>query len=109
MIVHPGTAPQALYERWDPYDIEYVWIAWDGMLDGATISTSTWVLPTGWTLVAAQMAASVTDEDGNTYAAANGALLSTTTTSGRHTISNRTTLSDGRQYERSMIIVVREL
>lgn len=109
MIFSSGAAQQALYDRWDPFDVDYVWIAWDEILRGATISDSEWIAPAVWTIAAEHVSASVTDEDGNTYDAVNGALLSTTATAGRHKISNRVSLSDGRQYERTVIIVVQEL
>lgn len=109
MIVHDGSASPAFEDRWDTFDIDYVWVAWDELLRGATITDSEWVVPDGWTVVAEQQDASVTDSDGNTYDAANGALLSTTATTGRHKISNRVTLSDDRQYERTVIVVVRQL
>lgn len=109
MIVHDGVAPAAFDDRWDTHDIDYVWVAWDEFLRGSSITDSDWIVPDGWTVVAAQQDASVTDADGNSYDSANGALLSTTAITGRHKISNRVTLADGRQYERTVIIVVRQL
>lgn len=109
MIVHDGAGPASFDERWDTFDIDYVWIAWDEMLRGSSISDSEWIVPTGWTVEAEQQDATVTDADGNEYDAANGALLSTTATTGRHKISNRVTLADGRQYERTVIVTVRQL
>lgn len=109
MITHDGSGPQVFSEIWDTQDIDYVWIAWDDLLRGATITDSDWTIPTGWTGSAAQMAASVTDDDDNAYTAANGILLSTTATRGRHKISNHVTLSDGREYERTVVVVVRQL
>lgn len=109
MIVHDGSTVPTLDEYWDTFDVDYVWVAWDSFLRGSSISASEWIVPTGWTVEAEQQDASVTDSDGNTYDAANGALLSTTATTGRYKISNRVTLADGRQYERTVIVVVKQL
>lgn len=109
MILHDGLGPPQLDDFWDTYDQDYIWVAWDEVLRGATISDSAWVIPASWTNHAEQQSASVTDEDGNAYEAANGVLLSTTAVSGRHRISNRIMLSDDRQYERTIIVVVRQL
>ena len=109
MINHDGTGPAPFRNDWDPSDVEYVWIAWDDILRGATISDSSWTVPTGWTVEAEQMNAAVTDDDGNSYSAANGALLSTTATKGRHVFTNHVVLSDGREYERSVAVSVRQM
>lgn len=108
MITHSGRAIPVFPERWDPADKEWVWVAWDNLLDGATISTSTWTLPTGWTEHDAVTSQTVTDEDGNSYTAANGALISNTSAAAgaRVEVANAVALSDGREYERSVSIVV---
>lgn len=109
MILHDGSAVPAFEDYWDTYDKDTIWIAWDSLLRGSSISASEWVAPDNWTVHSSQMAASVTDVDGKSYTAANGALVSTTDTAGRYKISNRVTLADGRQYERTVIVVVRQL
>lgn len=96
-------------QAWDPSDIEKVWVVWDDLLDGATITESNWTVPNGWTVEASQLSESVTDSNSETYSSANSATLSTTTTRGVHKVSNHVVFSDGREYERSVEIVVRQL
>ena len=109
MIVHFGAGIPSFRESWDPSDIDYVWFAWDDKLNGATITNSEWTLPTGFSLISEQQDASVTDEDGVTYSNANGAMISTTLTSGRQIVANKVTLSDGRVYERSCRFRLKQL
>lgn len=111
MITHTGRSIPVFPERWDPSDKEWVWVAWDNVLDGATISTSTWALPDGWTEHDSKTGQAVTDKAGNSYAAVNGVLLSSPgavagSASSRIEIANKVVLSDGREYERSVSIVV---
>lgn len=109
MIIHTGTAVPLLVELWDPSDIDYIWFAWDDKLNGASISDSEWAVPADWTVVSMQLDASVTDDDGVSYDHANAALLSTTKIRGSHIVSNKVTLSDGRVFERSVKVKVKDL
>ena len=105
-VQHEGAGMPELPYRWDQYDVDVIWFAWDDVLNGSTIQTSTFVIGANWTEVETYQSQSITDEAGTTFSAANGILASTTDTSGIHTISNRVTLSDGRQYERSVRVRV---
>ena len=100
MIVHDGKSIPKFTELWDTGDKEFVWFVWDDFLRGATISTSTWTVPTGWTVHSQVVSASVTDSNNVVYNNASSALLSTTATEGTHIITNRIVLSDNRAYER---------
>lgn len=105
-VVHKGKRTPEFREKWDPSDREYVWFCWADKLDGATIVTSEWTLPANWTSSATQIDQSVTDEDGVVRSNCNGNQLSTTETFGDFTVTNKVTLSDGRIYERSVIVPV---
>ena len=109
MILHDGTAAPSFEGFWDPSDVDYVWVAWDDDLEGSSISQSEWVLPEGWSLVSALVSQPVAAKDGTAFTAANGALLSTTATSGRFLLTNRCTFSDQRRLDRSVFVTVREL
>lgn len=108
MVTHDGHVIPTFSRRWDPADKDWVWVAWDELLSGATISTSTWVLPAGWTEHETQTSQAITDEDGTEYTAANGALISNAdaATGSRVEIANRVVLSDGREYERSAALII---
>ena len=109
IVVHSGSAVPALARKWDPDEIDRVWFAWGDVLKGATISTSSWLLPGGWSGAGEQTSQSVTDSDGNEYSSANSVMLTASNRSGKYTITNRVVLSDGRQYDRSVTIDVQPL
>ena len=110
MITHTGRQIPVFPERWDPSDKDWVWVAWDNVLSGASITSSTWTLPDGWTVSDTNTSQAVTDEDGNSYSAANGALISNpdAVIGARVEIANKVVLSDGREYERGFALVVGE-
>jgi len=103
---HNGLRIPTLPEKWDPSDVDWVWMSWADVLRGASLLTSNWVVPTGWTVGQTLVNQTVVDSDGTSYANANGALLSTTAGPGLFSISNIVTLSDGRSIERSFTVVV---
>ena len=109
ILAHDGIRIPRFPERWDPQDEDTVWIAWDDVANGATITASVWTVPATWTVEAQFDGVPVTTDDGTAYTAANGARLSTTDESGTYTISNRATFSDGRIIERSVNITVQQL
>lgn len=109
MLLHTGRSIPRFDQRWDPYDEDIIWFAWDDALDGASITASTWVVPLGWTLEAAFQNQTVVSESGESFTASNGARLSTTAEEGTHVIANRVTLSDGRELERSVRLLVEDL
>ena len=109
MIVHNNIDIPSLEERWDPSDQRFINIAWDNVLNGRTIVSSTWIVPTGWTKGTEQISQTVTDDEGNTYTAVNRVYLSTVQVRGAYTINNRVVLSGaspGEQFNRSVRIHV---
>jgi len=108
MITHDSHRTPSFPELWDQGDKEWVWIGWNAILRGASISTSVWTIPAGWTSHATLMDQTVADEDGITYDNANGIQLSTINTDGLHLIANKVTLDDGRIYERAVRIRVED-
>ena len=107
---HKGLIVPAFAARWDPSDAEYVWVCWEDILNGASILTSTWTLPSSgnWVNGGELVDQSVQDDAGTTRANCNGVHLSTSDTSGEHTVTNRVTLSGSpqRTLERSVKIVI---
>lgn len=108
MITHDGKGIPAFEQGWDTSDQEWLWVSWASVLDGESISTSVWTLPTGWTNEDALVNQTVV-EDGVSYTNSNGVLLSTTASPGLYEIANKVTLSDGRVYERSVRVHLQEL
>ena len=109
IIAHGSNSIPKLPNKWDPDEIDRVWFSWSELLNGATISDSTWLLPGGWVSSGEQVSQSVSDSLGNVYTDANSVILETSNRSGLYTITNRVVLSDGRQYDRSVIIDVQPL
>ena len=105
-VTHGSGLIPFLPDSWDPYDSEHVWVCWADVLDGASIASSTWVVPANWTTSDEQVSQTVSDEDGVSRTGCNGVKLATTETRGVYAIANRVVLSDGRQYERSLKIKV---
>lgn len=105
MAIHDGKKAPQLGEDWNPADTDKVYISWTTKLDGAAITSSTWILPTGWTLDGSEEDISVTI-DGVLYADTNSATLSTTNTSGTHYIANRITTDTGLTLERGLYVEV---
>jgi len=104
-VVHDGlTAPQ-LPGDMNPNDIDTFYISWENDLKGSSIALSTWTIPTGFTEVSAVTDVTVT-EDGTSYLNSNGITVSTTKTTGRHSLSNNVTFADGRELTRSFIVEV---
>jgi hypothetical protein len=106
-VTHTGQSPAALTEYMNPNDTDTFWMSWTDKLNGETISTSTWILPAGFTEVSDTSDGTVT-EDGTTYDDANSVTLSTTNTKGKHTIFNEIVTSGGRTIRRGIIITIDE-
>lgn len=107
MIKHNGQDIPTFTQRWDPFDKDWIWVAWDDVLDGATISSSTWVMPDGWASHDTRQGQTVEDVHGTQYTAANAVLTSNPDAdAGEYTFANRVVLSDGREYERSATVKV---
>ena len=105
MATHTGTEPAELTEYMNPSDTDTFWMSWTDKLNGETISTSTWILPAGFTEVADTTNGTVT-ENGTTYNDANSVTLSTTLTKGKHLISNEITTSGSRKIRRGFNVTI---
>ena len=105
MAVHTGEGTPRLSEFVNPNDIDTFWFSWTDKLNTDTISTSVWIIPTGFTEVSTTINGSVTF-DGVTYNDANSIKMSTTLTKGLHTISNEITTAGGNTYRRGVSIVL---
>lgn len=100
--------PLARYAM-DPSDIEWVWAVWADKVGSASIESSVWVLPAGWSAEAFQLDAQLTVA-GVVYSKANGVLVNPNdAVSGKYRLTNRITLAGGRQFERSLDVWVRDL
>lgn len=109
MIYHRGRGVPNFLERWDPSDSGWVWFCWTEIVGTASITLSEWTLPAGWTSEDEETGQTYRDAAGTDHADSNGILLSTTATSGQHTVANKVTLSDGRVFERSVSILVEDI
>ena len=103
MINHYSNEIPTFPEYWDAGDNEWIWIGWSEVLEGASIVTSAWTLPDGWTEHATQENQTVEDEDGTSHTNCNGVRTSNTNApEGVVEIKNRIALSDSRTYERTV-------
>lgn len=112
-IVHDGTKIPQFDESWGVGDKDWVWMAWDDLLDeNASIDSSTWEVPDHWTVSQELTAQTVKDEDtGTEYTGVNGAFV-TTQQAGGSVLTNKVVLSgpSGQQeFSRSILIPVRQL
>lgn len=106
---HNSRSIPLLRQALDPFDIDWVWAVWSDKIGEAEIANSDWILPDGWEAVAYQQAAQVQVED-VMYEQANAVLVNNNEArKGKYEISNRIVLVDGRQFERSCYVWVREL
>lgn len=109
MILHDGQGAPTFEEQWDPADRAYVWVCWDDLLEGATIATSNWQVPSNWTEDLPLVAQTVQGNDGTQYVNCNGIRLkSGNTYSEIVRVTNAVTFSDGREFERSVKLDVRD-
>lgn len=106
-VIHKGDETPILPEIMNPNDMERIYTSWTNKLNGATITSSTWIIPSNFTQVSAIENGSVTDSRTNTtYTDVNGILLSTTEKKGIYLISNRVTMSDGRTITKSFYLPI---
>lgn len=96
-----------LEAHWDPSDVDTLFFDWSCMIGNASITSSLWDIPSGWELHAQYInqQAAIGDE----VVTANGALLSAPGAEGPYRIANMISLSDGRVYERSVFVYVRDI
>ena len=102
-VQHEGKEAPVLPEEMNPADTDTFYISWTEKLNGATLSSDTWTIPTNFTEVSTVSNVSVI-EGGTTYADSNGVTLSTTEVEGKFLITNNAIFSDGREVSRSFYI-----
>lgn len=105
MAIHTGDSAIRLTDYMNPNDTEEFWMSWTDKLNGDTISTSTWYLPTNFTSEATQTNQTVTVA-GTNYADANSVTVSTTETTGVYKFSNEITTAGGLTLRRSFTVVL---
>jgi hypothetical protein len=105
MAVHNGRKAPTLNEDWNPLDDEPMRISWTTKLDTRVISTSEWIIPTGWTVSNELTNISVT-VSGVLYNDVNSADLTTTNTDGIHYIANKVTTVSGDIISRGFYVRV---
>lgn len=105
MAIHCGRELANLTEDMNPNDSEIFYMSWTGVLRGAVITGSEWVLPANFTSVNETENGSVT-ENGITYSDANSVQVTTTETEGSHTFYNEITASDGRTLRRGFTFAI---
>ncbi len=110
-LIHLSRGIPEFDARWDPSDDDYVWMCWNAALEGASISSSTWTVPAGWTATGEQTAQPVTDDDNVTHQNCNGVRLTNTDAEAGtvHTMTNTVALSDGRDLSRSIKLRIADL
>lgn len=107
MIIHNGKTTPRFRELWNPNDVDRLYFSWDDMLNGATIVSSSWTVPTDWTKSAEQTDIIADDEDGTRYSHVNSVLLATTAALGTEVeIGNTVVFNDGRSLTRNVRILV---
>ncbi len=105
MAIHCGRELAVLSEDMNPSDSEIFWMSWTGVLRGAAITGSDWIIPANFTSVNETQNGSVT-ENNVTYNDANSIQVTTTETEGTHTFYNEITSSDGRTLRRGFTFTV---
>ena len=103
-LVHDGTDIPLDPALWDADGTEFVSFTWADQVAGyGAIQTSTWVVPTGWSVASGSETSGVTvTSDGVEYTQCTRARLSTTLATGIHTITNRVTFQNGTSLDRSI-------
>lgn len=100
---------QAADRPLDPYDTEWIIFAWDERIADANVTSSEWVVPSEWNLVRTAQNQEISAR-GRAFQSVNAALVDVNNAvAGRYVVSNRVHLSDGRQFERSVKIKIREM
>lgn len=106
---HDGVAVPTLQQSLDPFDIEWLAVVWDERICEASITQSTWTIPGAWTAINYASSAPATI-NGVSYASVNAVLVDINNApTGRYEVSNQVVLSDGRQFERSFKISIKQL
>ena len=109
IVEHDGTCVPMLPARWKQSQKDWLWFVWDDLLNGVSIIVSTWDIPDGWQAMAEKVDTVVVDDAGNEYSHANAQLLTFTGDPGSYIVSNNVMMSDGREYERAIRVVVRDV
>ena len=108
IVEHDGVHIPTLTASWDPSDIDHVFLDWSTLAGDASVVSATWTLPTGWAILAQYDGVTV-EADGESYANAYGVMLSSAGREGRYSVSCLVDLDDGRRYERSFLVYVRDI
>lgn len=107
--IHDGISLPTLEQSLDPFDIEWLGVVWDHRICDATIEESTWTIPPEWVPVS-YIQSSPVSIDGVAYEALNAVMVDVNNAPvGRYIVSNQVRLSDGRQFERSFKIKIKEM
>lgn len=103
MLTHDGITIPKDPAQWDADAIEWVTTVWDeDVACHGSITSSTWIVPTGWTSLDEQEDVPISDCDGSTYDHGNQIKLSTTETEGTFTLTNRVVFTDTTSLDRSV-------
>lgn len=105
VAIHIGEDPADLEEDMNPNDTDRFWVSWTDKLNGDSIESSTWIVPTGFEVEDSGTNQSVI-EDGTTYNDANYADISTTLDYGRHLISNEIVTVGGLTWRRGFYVTL---
>lgn len=109
ITINTGEGAVALEEFMNPVDDERFWISWTDKLAGETISTSEWIVPEGFEVVAgSELVSQSVTVDGVVFENANSAVIRTALEAGDHVISNKITTSGSRELSRSFTITLKE-
>ena len=107
-MIHDGKSIPKDLNPWDPNASEWLTIVWDAdVACKGNITSSSWLLPTGWTNLDEREDVPVLDCDSTAYEHANQVLLSTTEVEGIFTFTNRVTFTDTTSLDRSVKIKVK--
>lgn len=100
-IEHTGEAIPVDPVLFDPNGEEWVETAWDeDVAIHGDIQTSTWIVPTGWTVEASEGPVPIS-ANGVDYTNGTRARLTTTQTSGTYVVTNRVTFNNSTSLDRS--------
>lgn len=101
VIYHDGSSIPTDPDLFDPDNEEWISQVWDDdVAVHGTIQTSTWIVPTGWTVEEDEGPVPVTAA-GVEYANGTRARLTTALTEGVHLITNRVTFQDNSSLDKS--------
>lgn len=101
---HNGVGIAQMREAFDPDESRWLWFSWF-----AAPLSSQWLVPDDWQIISEQMGLVVLGDYGAEFPNCNGVLLSTSSQSGTHLITNRCTFSNGEVLERTVEVKIKQL